>query len=224
MRIEAVIFDVDGLLADTEPVWQDAELDVFGGLGMPLTREDCRTTMGLRVDEVVRHWRTRRGWTPDVADDVVVDRIVDRVCELVAVRDIALPGVDHAIATAADAGLRLAVASSSSMRIIGAILRRVGVDDRFEVVRSAEHEPYGKPHPGVFLSAAADLDVDPTACVVLEDSPNGILAAKAARMRCLAVPDPSIADHPWLALADVVLASLEDLDATLLVGESSSSP
>jgi sugar-phosphatase len=87
---------------------------------------------------------------------------------------------------------------------------------RFELVHSAQDEPYGKPHPGVFLSAASRLGAEPSRCLVWEDAPAGVLAAKAARMACVAVPDPAERAEPAMGLADAVLASLAEADDALL--------
>lgn len=209
----AVIFDLDGLLIDSEPIWRAVEQRVFAPLGVDLTDDDCRGTMGLRVDEVVAHWFARRPWAgPDPAE--VVRRIVDGVVEVIGTRGTPMPGVGHAIRVAHTPDTRLALASSSPERVIHAALRRLGHDATFEVVVSAQHEPRGKPDPGVFLTTARVLGVSPAACTAIEDSPNGVRAAKAAGMWCVAVPEPG--SHTTAvaeAGADVVLGSLADLAA-----------
>jgi len=213
---DAAIFDLDGLLIDSEPVWREVEKHVFGGLGIPLTDDLCRTTMGLPVDEVVAYWYERAPW-PERDLRSVENAIVGGVIEAIRTRGTAMPGVRHALSLTETLGLRRAIASSSHEILIEAALKRLGLDDAFEVVVSAEHEPFGKPHPGVYLTAAHGLGVDPTACVAIEDSPNGVRAAKAAGMRCIAVPE---AGAPFSAFdcADAVLTSLIDLTATFLHG------
>ncbi len=206
-RMRAAIFDMDGLLIDSEPLWREAEVEVFATVGLTLTLRECEETTGLRIDEVVAHRHAQRPWT-EPAQPVVVAQIVDRVIALVGERGAPLPGVDHAIATCRAAGLRLALASSSPERLIAATLAKLGLTDAFEVIASAEHDRYGKPHPAVFLRCAELLGVPPTECLVLEDSLNGVIAAKAARMTCVAVPERP---DPRFAIADRVLASLRDL-------------
>jgi mannitol-1-/sugar-/sorbitol-6-/2-deoxyglucose-6-phosphatase len=210
--IEAVVFDVDGVLIDSEPLWQDAEIEVFGALGVPLTRTMCAETMGLRIDEAVAYWHERFPWSGRPVDDVA-GAIVARVVELVGERGEALPGVHAAVAACRERGLATAVASSSPMVLLEAVLRRL--DLAFPVVRSAEVEPFGKPHPGIYLAAAAELGVTPTDCVAVEDSINGIVAAKAARMACVAVPDPSLRGDSRLGIADAVLHDLSGLSGAL---------
>jgi sugar-phosphatase len=213
--VKSVIFDMDGVLIDSEPLWRDAERECFGAVGLRLSDDDMRGTMGFRVDEAVAHWYARFPW-PDADLAEMAVRIVDRVGELVAAQGAPLPGVVESVAACEAAGLPLAVASSSPRRLIGAVLARLGVADRFAVVCSAEDEPYGKPHPGIFLTTAAALGVDPRSCLVIEDSVNGLVAAKAARMGCVVVPErPELVDDPRFALADHVLASLEAFPALL---------
>jgi len=214
--IRAAIFDLDGLLIDSEPLWRAVEVEVFRGVGVPLTEEMCRQTTGLRVDAVVEWWHARHPWRAP-APAAVAARIVDRMVEAIAGagETLARPGVEHAIGWARAAGLRLAVASSSPLRIVEAALRRLGLADRFEVVRSAEGERWGKPHPAVFLATADELGVEPTACLVFEDSLAGLVAAKAARMRCVCVPETFPPD-PRFALADACLPSLRAVSDALL--------
>jgi HAD superfamily hydrolase (TIGR01509 family) len=212
--LDAVIFDMDGVLIDSEPLWRRAEMARFAEVGVHLTDEECRQTMGFRIDETVAYWHARRPW-PDADVPAMAASIVDTVVELVHAEGEALPGVGHAIGVCEKLGLRLAVASSSLPRLITAVLGKLGVDEAFEVVRSAADEPYGKPHPGVLLTTAAALGVDPRRCLVIEDSVNGMVAAAAARMRCIVVPERP---DPRFVLAEAVLDSLEDLSPDLLLG------
>lgn len=208
----AAIFDMDGVLLDSEPLWQEAEMEVFGALGLRLTRDDCRATMGMRIDEVVALRHAQQPW-PGPGSEAVAEAIVDRVVGLVGQRGRLLPGVNAAIDFFEDRGLRLGLASSSSYRLIEAALAALGLDGRFEVRHSAEEERAGKPDPAVYLGAAAKLGVDPGRCVAVEDSLAGLGAAKAAGMRCLALPDRrSAGGGAWWLGADLVLGSLTDLD------------
>lgn len=212
--MQAVIFDLDGLLIDSEPLWQQAEMELFTEVGIQLTPELCRLTTGLRVDEVVRHWFSRHPWRGMSQEDLV-DRLLTRVEALILERGRPLPGALQAPAVVRERGLRVALASSSPLRIIRAALRKLQLTDAFEVVVSAESLAWGKPHPGVYLETAEALGILPTACVAVEDSLNGLIAAKAARMRAIAVPEPPHRQDPRLALADVTLVSLVELGPAL---------
>jgi mannitol-1-/sugar-/sorbitol-6-/2-deoxyglucose-6-phosphatase len=211
----ASIFDMDGLLVDSEPLWRDAEVEILGALGVPLGETSTRRTKGMFVEEVSAYWYERYPWGGPSVGDVAV-QIVDRVCELVVERAELLPGVSNAIEVCRRHGLALAVASSSEYRLIHLVLDHFALTDLFSLIHSAEDEPYGKPHPGVYLTAAAKLDVHPTRCVAWEDASAGVLAAKAARMVCVAVPEPIERHHPGFGIADAVLESLELVDDALL--------
>lgn len=213
--LRAVIFDMDGLLVDSEPLWVRAEIEVFGAAGVELVEDDCARTKGLRVDDVVAYWHARRGFRGMTCADVEA-RLVARVVELVSSEGRALPGIDTALAAAKADGRRVAVASSSPTPIIEAALGRLGLKGAFDVVHSAQHEPYGKPHPGVFLRTAERLGVSPLECVVIEDSMTGVIAAKAARMGCVAVPFDHPHHEPRFVLADAVVGSLADVTPALL--------
>jgi sugar-phosphatase len=207
----ASIFDMDGLLIDSEVLWHEAEIEILGALGVPLAAEGCRTTKGMFVHEVTSHWYARYPWSGPKPAEVAVT-IVDRVIELIRTKGRLKPGAVEAIDLCAGRGLGLAVASSSEYRLIDAALSHFSLRARFSVIHSAEEEAYGKPHPAVFLSAAVRLGAPPKQCVVWEDAPAGVVAAKAASMACIAVPEPGEGHHPAFGLADLVVDSLLDVD------------
>jgi sugar-phosphatase len=138
--------------------------------------------------------------------------IVDRVIALLLAKGELKPGAEHAIALCATRGLPLAVASSSQYRLIDTALEHFGLRHHFALVHSAEEETWGKPHPAVFLTAASKLGAAPRRCLVWEDAPAGVLAAKADSMACIAVPEHGEEQRPAFVLADVVLGSLLEMD------------
>lgn len=209
---------MDGLLIDSEPLWRRAEMGVFAELGVELTEAMCERTTGLRIDEVVRHWHGQLGPWAGAPPDAVAARVIERVIALISAEGEPKPGAREAVAAARDAGLRRALASSSARPIIDAALARLGLETAFEVVHSASDEAWGKPHPAVYLSTATRLGVPPTDCVALEDSLPGVIAAKAARMSCIAVPDVAPDRVAPFAVADVVLRSLQQVTPELLRG------
>ena len=210
-RLEAVVFDMDGVLLDSEPFWQQAEIEVFGSLGRLLTVADCRETMGMRIDEVVERRFAEQPWR-GMSQEAVADAVVSRVIELVEERGEPLPGVREVLGLLEAAGVRRALASSSSSRLIEAVLATLGLARDFELYHSAEEEVAGKPDPAVYRSCLGRLGLAPPACVAVEDSPAGVAAAKAAGMRCIAVPDARL-DRRLVGAADLVLSSLLALDA-----------
>lgn len=213
-RFDAVVFDLDGVLIDSEPLWRDAEVEVFGALGLGLTHADARQTMGLPIDEVVNYWYDRRPWDGPSPDEVL-ERLLDTMEERLRTEAEPCAGAHDAVDFFADAGLRLGLASSSHERLIVAALDRLELTKRFSTVRSAEHETRGKPHPDVYLSAARLLSADPTRCLAVEDSERGVDSAVAAGMTCIAVPEDPDAPDAGLARAHLVLESLEQLDDTV---------
>lgn len=209
LMIKAVIFDMDGLLIDSEPFWEQAEVEVLNKIGVPLTREETKETMGLRVDEVVNHWYSIFPWEKSSKKEVEA-KIVERVIELIQEKGEVQAGVLEIVGLLKDHHIPMAIASSSSTKIIEAALERIGIRDYIQTICSAEHEPFGKPHPGVYLTTAKKLCLNPEECLVFEDSPNGVLSAKAAHMRCIAVPSEKVKGDSRFNLADKIIDSLKD--------------
>lgn len=203
---------MDGLLIDSEPFWREAEKEVFAKVGITLTDEMCFQTVGLRIDEVVQYWHERLPWD-GMSFEAIETAIVDEMLIRINADGKPLPGVLELISTLGNYDVKMAVASSSYLRLIDATLNKFGIYDTFDVVQSAESEQYGKPHPGVFLTTAAKLEVEPTKCLVFEDSIGGMVAAKAARMKCVVVPEAPHYDNPKFALADLKLPSLAQFSA-----------
>ena len=200
---------MDGLLLDSETLWHKAEVEIFGSLGVPIGDAEGRSTKGMFVNEVVDFWYSTYPWSGPTTLDVV-GLLLSRVGDLVESEGRLLPGAIKALDMTGERG-PLALASSTPMALILRCLEHFELLDRFSSIHSAEFEQYGKPHPGVFLTAASALDVAPSACLVLEDSAAGVLSAKAARMTVIAVPTHDDRDHTEFLLADLVLDSLEDL-------------
>ncbi len=213
--MQAVIFDMDGVLVDSEPLWRLAEQEVFAGVGLELTDEYCELTMGMRSDEVIAYWYRRSPWTGASPAEVEA-RLDARMRELIAERAAAMPGAKGAIETARSLGLRLGLATSSSPALIRAVLEKTALADVFDATCSALDETRGKPHPAVFLTAAQRLGVEPGACVAIEDSVAGMRAGIAAGMRVIAVPPRHHFDRPEYSEADFKLRSLEKLTAEML--------
>jgi mannitol-1-/sugar-/sorbitol-6-/2-deoxyglucose-6-phosphatase len=217
----AVIFDVDGLLIDTEPIWRQVEIEVFGSLGLRLSEAQCLETMGVRVSEVVELWYSRSPWSGPTCSEVT-RRIEQGVIDHIKSEGEAMSGVPAAFRVVREAGLPIGVASSSSEQFIDVVLARLGLDAYVQVVCSADREVAGKPDPAVYLTAARQLGVPPPTCLALEDSPNGVVSATSAGMYCVAVPDPYLAGDSRMRLANVTLTSLEDFTSDLLLDRPSS--
>ena len=213
--MRAVIFDMDGVLVDSEPLWRLAEREVFAEVGLELSDADCERTMGMRTDEVIAHWFRAAPWDGATCAEVEA-RLEARMGELIAERASAMPGLEQSIAMARAEGLALGLATSSSPALIEAVLAKLGMGDAFAVTHSAIEEELGKPHPAVFLTTARLLGVEPEDCVAIEDSVAGVRSARAAGMRVIAVPPPHLFDEAAYDVADFKLLSLEELDPEML--------
>lgn len=214
--IDAAIFDLDGLLIDTEPIWRRAQVEVWGRLGQAITEEECLAFMGMPIKRIAEERYRQYPWEGSTTIDQVGEQVIDSVIDHVRSEGEALAGVYHALRVIHEAGLRIGIASSSPERLIYAVVDRLGIAEYIQTVTSAEHEAHGKPHPDVYITAARALGTPPERCIALEDSPNGVLAAKAAGMFCIVVPDRHMAGDERMNRADLRLDTLADLTPGLL--------
>ncbi|PIJ51856.1 2-deoxyglucose-6-phosphatase [Erwinia sp. OLTSP20] len=219
--VQAAIFDMDGLLIDSEPLWKQSELEVFASLGVDLSRaSEIPETLGLRIDQTVNLWFEVLPWSgPDRQQ--VTGRIIALTLSKIEQSRPLLPGVVEALALCKSLGLKIGLASASPLHMLETVTEMFAIRRWFDVLVSAEMLPYSKPHPQVYLDAALQLAVDPLNCVTLEDSFNGMIATKAARMRSVVVPAAELRHDPRWALADVRLHSLEALRSNDLTGVAS---
>jgi HAD superfamily hydrolase (TIGR01509 family) len=209
-QFDAVIYDMDGLLIDSEPFWRQSEMKVFATVGLNLLEADCLQTTGYRFDEVVEHWWQKQPWEGKTKLQIH-DEVIDEMENAITHHAKEMKGVHASLDYFKSRGLKLALASSSAMRLIKATVKKLKLEDYFELLVSAEHETHGKPHPAVFLRTAETLQVRPERCLVIEDSFYGLLAAKSAKMSCIVIPDPANFNDPRFIIADWKLQSLEDI-------------
>ena len=212
--ISAVIFDMDGVIIDSEPLWRDSEMSVFQRVGINLTHDDCLKTTGLRTDEVVDYWHRQHPWVYP-SKKVIAQEIVEQLIGHIRSRGKLIEGFESAMAFIQTRQVKTALASSSSYPIIDTVMDRFNLREHFEVIHSAQEEEYGKPHPAVYMTTARKMNVRGGACLAIEDSVNGAVAAKAAGMRCIALPDPDARHDRRFGIADAVVDSLTDIDETL---------
>ncbi|MCH2223389.1 MAG: hexitol phosphatase HxpB [Crocinitomicaceae bacterium] len=198
---QAVIFDMDGVLIDSEPLWKIAMQETFDEVGCPLTKKDFQKTVGLRIDEVIEFWYDQVGWEKYSTKEVE-NKIVQRMVQLIAKNGDPLPGVLDTLAFLRNKGLKIGLATSSYVVLIEAVLNALSIHDQFDETHSAENEAFGKPHPSVYLTVANRLNIDPLKCLVIEDSLNGIISGKAARMKVVCIPEKTHHPEPKLSLAD----------------------
>lgn len=207
--IKCVIFDMDGLLIDSEPFWRIAEIEAFKRIGIHLKDEQLNATMGMRHDEVVNYWLKKYDKEYENNQYIELD-ILAKVQELVEEKGTMMSGVLEILEFFKQKKIPIALASSSPLGIIQSVLETLKIKNKFKVTYSAEYEEFGKPHPAVFIATANYMRVDPEDCLVFEDSLNGVLAAKAAKMKCIAIPSKEDFEKPQFAIADLKLKSLLD--------------
>ncbi|RPI44469.1 MAG: hexitol phosphatase HxpB [Bacteroidetes bacterium] len=211
MSISAIIFDMDGVLIDSEHHWQQTERSLFGELGIELTDELLVQTRGLRTEEMVAHWNSRFDLA-HVSPEELKRRYDERMVETMRTEVLLMDGAEDAILFFRQKGLPVALATCSTRTHIEAALERHGLLNHFDLMVSAAEGMQGKPHPEVYLITASRLGIDPSRCLAIEDSFFGVIAAKAARMKVVAMPDPSEFDQPRFGAADLKIRSLREIN------------
>lgn len=207
--IEAVIFDMDGLLINSAPFWKQAQQKALLSIGIELTDSMFNDVFGMTTREVMLQYYSR-GLRKDKTVDELESIVNSEVEALIRKKGEAMQGVNYILNFFGSRNIRVGLASSSSSRVINAVMEKLDIADRFHEIHSAENEEFGKPHPAVYLSAAKKLGVNPLHCLVFEDSFPGLIAALAARMKTVAVPECSQIENQQFHTADLIIASLED--------------
>ncbi len=212
--LSAVIFDMDGLLIDSEPKWDQARTDMAARLGRSWNEDDHAAIMGVSTEEWATYMRDR--WELETSLEEIIQEVVERMRDIyneqIPFREGAIEAVDLAAAH-----YRTALASGSERSLIDLVTSSPELSGKFEIILSADQVERGKPHPDVYLETAKRLSVDVEKCVCLEDSKNGILSGLNAGMKVIAVPDERFpVDEEVLARADTVLASLNGCSLDLL--------
>lgn len=186
--VEAVIFDMDGVIIDSEPFWRQAEMKVFKSMGIEMTEKMCMQMKGIKIDDVVKHWHQIFQWeTPSNIE--VEEQIINSFIHLVKTKGQPMSGLSELIKCIKAKGLKIGLATSSTVAIMNATLDKLNLHSSFDVKHSAEHEKNGKPAPDVYLSVAKQLGIEPQNCIAIEDSHTGLRAANSAGMYTVAIPE-----------------------------------
>lgn len=212
MQLNTVIFDMDGLLIDSEPLWNEAANEVFKEYGINLSDEQQATTTGLRTSEFLEWWF---GYY-NIGDDEFAKaekKIFQYVIDKIKYKGKIKPGVDHIFNFFYGRGFKIGIATQSPQQLIEEVMDICGVRKFVQATSSAEYLPYGKPHPQVYINCANALQSHVLECICFEDSFNGLIAAKAARMKCVVVPEHSQQKEDRWNAADLKLSSLQNFGA-----------
>lgn len=209
-NIEAVIYDMDGLLVNSEPYWQQAEMEVFSSVGVILSLEDCLKTTGLPTRDVLHYWYSVKPWEGKSIGQIE-EELFEKIGNLLKAHAEPMPGVHETLRFFRSKGLKTGLASASPLFLIKIVLEKLGITHLFDFFHSATLEKNNKPHPDVYLAVARQLSVPIEKCLILEDSYNGIKGAKASGARVVAVPDPHEYDDAKFELADLKINSLKVL-------------
>jgi sugar-phosphatase len=212
MKTTTAIFDMDGLLIDSEPLWYEAAQECLSKFGMNIGEEQYVETTGLRTKEFLQHWfgvyNIDHAHIP-TAEKEITDLVIAKVMDSGTMME----GVGETMELVKQSALKVGLASSSPLALIKAVLNKTKMEQYFSAICSAEFLPYGKPNPQVFINCAIELGSPPPACICFEDSFNGMIAAKAARMKCIVVPHPDQYYQERWKIADLRLNSLRSLTA-----------
>lgn len=209
-EIKAVIFDMDGVLIDSEPLWRKAMIDGFACIGSKLTEEDCKKTTGNRFKEVVEYWFENFN-IGHILPSELEHLIINNLVELIKNEGKAISGVNEVINYCKNKNIKIGLATSSSNQLMEAVLDKLKLENTIKTCISAENMIYGKPHPEVFLNCASQLQVSPLECIVIEDSINGVIAAKAAFMQVIALPEQENINSQKFSIADYKLNNMQEV-------------
>lgn len=212
--MQAVIFDMDGLLIDSEPFWKQAEYDVFSSVGVEVTAELATLTAAMTTREVTEFWFAKQPWQ-DASLEEVENRVVEQVKYLIETQGQAMHGVHNLLDSLQQAKVKIGLATNSPKDIIPSVLQRLNIADYFMAYSSADEVSQGKPAPDVYQLTLEKLGIEAHQCIAFEDSLGGIKAASAAGIKAIAVPHANEFDHEKFDLAAHKLKNLSEFNHQL---------
>jgi mannitol-1-/sugar-/sorbitol-6-/2-deoxyglucose-6-phosphatase len=208
-NFDAAVFDMDGLLLDSEPLWKRAEREVFAEVGIQITEEMSKVTAPMTTAEVAAHWYAFRPWRGRSTLDLE-RAVISRVRDLIDSHAETLPGVHDVLRACRSRGWQVGLASNSPLVLCNHVLQALGLRGEFDAVFSAEQVTRGKPAPDIYLEAARYMGVSPAQCLAFEDSASGVRAAHEAGMTVVAIPSAGqecdFASHAPHAIFPTLLA------------------
>lgn len=222
---EAVIFDMDGLLIDSEPFWKKAEKEVFGSVGVEVTEELALQTSRMTTRETTQFWFNVKPWQGKSLAEIE-QSVIEKVGRLIHGSGTMMPGVRETLQFFKNKNFKIGLATNSPESIIAQVLSRLDIKHYFHAISSSDLEISGKPSPDVYLTTARKLRVHPSRCIAFEDSVSGVQAARAAGMKTIAVPCTEQFFGTGFEIANCKIRSLGEFRAAfqLLNGDRENSP
>lgn len=213
--VHSAIFDMDGVLIDSEPLWYEAANEAFMPYCIHLEPEEYALSIGLRTKEFVDFWLKKYDIDPQKA--ISIEKEINAlVINKIAQKGTAMPGVISTLEQLKHRDFTIGLATSSPSSLIDVVVDKLNIRSYFSAFASAENLPFGKPHPQVYLNCADSLEQSPSRCICFEDSFNGLISAKSARMYCIAIPAPEFRHQARFQAADMILNSLEEFEVGLI--------
>ncbi len=215
-NIDTIIFDMDGVIIDSEPFWREAAVLSFKEFGLELKSDSFMITTGLRTKEVVKYWLPDKSLKiRNQAENLILSNVVSLISE----KGIPMEGLADLLLYLRNSHFKIGLATSSPTKVIDAVLKVCLHDFQFDSIQSAEKLSYGKPHPQVYLNTLRKLKSKSANSIAIEDSVNGIIAAKAARMKVAAMPAAEEFESPKFSIADFKINKLSEIILLLHSGD-----
>ena len=215
MKLNTVIFDMDGLLIDSEPFWEEAGKETLEKFNVSLTPEQYASSTGLRTEEWLQHWFHHFNINKKYINETE-KIVVQKAIEKIVAHGETMPGVNYILDFFKQRSFKIGLATSSPLSLANPVVDKLNIRSYLQTITSAEELPFGKPHPQVFINCVAELNSTALQSLVFEDSFNGMIAAKAARMKCVVIPVSYQQNEIKWKAADLQLQSLEEFNEDLL--------
>ncbi|TKG87410.1 hexitol phosphatase HxpB [Puteibacter caeruleilacunae] len=208
---KAAIFDMDGVLVNSEDYWKRAEKEVFATVGVKVTEELSEFTAKMTTEEVTEFWYNHKPWKSKTKEQVEQE-VINYVGELIKREATPLPGVIEIMHFLRSDGFKIGIATNSPESLIPAVIEKLGISDFIDVYSSSENELNTKPDPAVYLSAARKLNVATNFCIAFDDSKSGIISAKRSGMKTIALNNRKQFNDISNELADLKIDNLKDFN------------
>ncbi|MBD2784491.1 hexitol phosphatase HxpB [Xenorhabdus sp. DI] len=209
--MKAVIFDMDGVLIDSEPLWKKSGMLILNHYGVPITYDEMLSMIGIPVSGMID--RACQLYNKNDLDKSKIEKdFFNKGIELILTEKPLMDGVVECLELLVKKDIKIGIASASPLSFLLKIVEQCGIADYFDYISSAEYMPYNKPHPMVYLNAAEKLNVSPKECLGIEDSKIGMISVKAASMKCVVIPNNIEYDYSYWDASDWKIKKLQELE------------